>query len=83
VKPGEIWGYTDPAGKEQGWKVVAHLPPMGQSTRHIVDLVKVKDATGELYTLVVTPEGIPMHKNGGVHPAWKLIEEAPRGTDKR
>ena len=76
MRKGEIWGYTDPAtGKQTGWRVTDYFPPMGESARHIAFLAKVKDPSSTT-VCVLTPEGLPMLKNGNASRSWKRIEVA-------
>jgi hypothetical protein len=74
VKPGEIWGYYNPAtGKRYGVRVTAYFPPMGESKDHIVWADDVKDP-GLHYGFNVTADGIPRSKDGTASPHWKLVE---------
>lgn len=76
MKPGEIWGYTDPrSGKQTGWKVSHYFPPIGEAYRHVAWARMLKDPIGITYSFILTPEGIPMLKDGTTSPNWKLIEE--------
>ena len=84
MKPGEIWGYKDPeSGKKTGWAIYAYFPPVGQALNHVAWARRIKDPNNGTFVFILTPDGVPMLKTGGGSPNWKLIEEAPRGTDKR
>ena len=84
MKPGEIWGYTDPkTEKKRGWKVVYYFPPGGECSRHIAWAYDVKDPYGLYYVFILTPEGIPMLKDGTASPNWKLIEAAISVDNRR
>lgn len=78
MKAGEIWSRQDPkTGEKSGWKVAHYFSPMGECDRHIAWAYQIKDPLGIYYVYVLTPDGIPMRKDGTASPNWKLIERAP------
>ncbi len=77
MKEGQIWSYKNGAGFVYGWRVNAYWPPMGEGTRHIVQLARVKDPTKKM-TLVLHPDLlIPMGWNEEASTGWTLIEDVP------
>lgn len=83
MKPGEIWGYTDPkTGKKRGVKIIEYDPPRypGAPKLNLAWGRCIK--TERLYCIFLSPEGTPSTAFGTPSPNWKLIETATGALDK-